>query len=220
MKKAYVISLLILFFSSCSHPEESTKKSETQKKDPAQTVVTENNSEAFKSFVLRLDEIGLPTTIAVDHGDLTLNPPITEEQMKFFAPSELDEKDGSVYAFGKMTKGDVTGILYYYSYIPNDPEDPEEISGEIYLAIYDATGKVTDYILLAIQHYGSGYTYMKSWEEIIYLFESEMEFIHLIKTTYGLQNHQFKKLNEEEKTFSSGEEGYKEFLNYMEKLME
>lgn len=175
--------------------------------------------ETLETLTSKLKEITLPTPIEIQREDNPIGIELTERQIKELAPIDCEDQSCQVFAFNTIKKDQLTGVFYLYKYEQEDPEDYQELSHAIYLTIYDVNGKINDHLLLATIDYGTGTTYFKSWNEIIYLFHSEMESIHLVKTTYSLEGNKFIKGSEEEKLFNSDEQGYDEYLNHIQKII-
>jgi len=203
--------LLLILFSSCGDKKSGISEiTESPEVNSPQKTNTEN----FETFTAHLKEIALPVTIEIDE-DNSESVELTEQQVKDFAPLDCDNQACRIFAEAKIKTDDLTGVFYLYKYQLNDLEFNEELSFEIYLCLYDENGIRIDDLLLAVQNYGNGNTYIKSWNEIMYFFEAEMEFITLIITTYSLEGGKFKHIKMEEKTFDSSESGYEAYLDYL-----
>jgi hypothetical protein len=214
MKNHLIPLLLFILFSACVDAKTGKSDSlEIQEESSPEL----NSAEKFEAFIKPLKEVELPLTIEIDEDNLD-GVQLTEQQIKDFSPYDCDKPVCRAFAQAKIKVEDLTGVFYLYSYTPVDLDDHEELAFEIYLGLYDETGTLVDDLLLAIQDYGNGKAYIKSWDECIYFFKAEMEFITLIVHTYVLEGRKFNRINREEKTFDSSERGYEAYLDYVNTL--
>jgi hypothetical protein len=198
MKTRHILILFMigLFMASC---EQSTKQSSTSLQDSgsspdiiSDTIQTPSvdRSKIWKEITNKLEPIKIPGKIECKNMDDSLQFELTKEQLELLIPKEVIQQKDPVVSALYTLKVDtlIIGTFYYIQY-PVVYDKLYDTTCEIVLILYNKEGIYTDFKTLAIDEYGSGYSKIKSLNEILYLYSSEMETIETDIKTYSIVNN-------------------------------
>lgn len=146
---------------------------------------------------------------------------LSPEQREQLIPKELlKQKDPVVSAlYNLVINGDTAGT-FYHIYYPVVYDKLNDITSEIVLVLYAENGSYSDYKTLAIKEYGEGYSRIKSWSEILYLYSAERETIETDITVYDVSdNVSIRKVNSMHFSSRGSQEEYEKNNALIEKLM-
>jgi hypothetical protein len=115
--------------------------------------------------------------------------------------------------------GDTAGT-FYHIYYPVVYDKLNDISSQVVLVLYAQKGSYADYKTLAIKEYGEGYTRIKSWNELLYLYSAEQETIETDITVYDVSDKvSIRKVNSMHFSSRGSQEEYEKNNALIEKLM-
>ena len=228
VKYTIVLFIIILFMSSCEESSVNNKAVTEVKTDSSivsvpdtVTISKDSTEKIWKELTGKLEPIKIPCKIECAAINDSLQFELSATQLKQLIPKEaLTQKDPIVSALHNLETGNSTiGILYYIQYAVLY-DKLRDTRCQIILVLYDNKGQYTDYITLAIEEYGTGYSKIKSLNEILYLYSSEKETTETTITTYSIANvRTFEKVNEVQFSSRGSQEEYEKNTMLIEKLM-
>jgi len=200
MQTKQLLILLLIGFLICSC-ENSGKNENFSKKiqdtiGPEITQQQENlispevRASVWKELIEKIDPIAIPAKIDCGSMNDSVKFELSISQIEALIPKELIKQKDPVISAIHSLKNDtaIIGLFYCIQY-PVVFNPLEDITCEIVLILYNSERQYTDYRTLSIDEYGNGYSNIKSVNEILYLYSSEMETIETDIKTFSIKNN-------------------------------
>ncbi|MCR6641243.1 MAG: hypothetical protein NVV82_20150 [Sporocytophaga sp.] len=226
--------LLLCLLTACTQKNDSVQSIMTDDKlnvanadslsDPEIQIVQDTvNIIQDKSKVIKLVNTLTKIESPIVVGEYKSNNPdslwirISDEDSKHLIPIDaLGDMQGEVFGLGYLSYNSTYGVLYHIKYPCINPEDVDEISSKTILVLYDSNHAMSDYKIVGIRDYGSGFSKIYNLEKVIYLYTSESENRSISKEECLIRNGKFIESNRTSVEFKSTKQDDEKFNAYIE----
>jgi hypothetical protein len=185
------------------------------------TISKDSTEKIWKELTDKLEPVKIPCKIECATINDSFQIELSATQVKQLLPKEaITQKDPIVSALHTLEENNtIVGTFYYIQYAVLY-DKLKDIRCQVILVLYDDKGRYTDYRTLAIEEYGTGYSKIKSLNEILYLYSTEKETIETTITTYSIANiRSFENVNEVHFSSRGSQDEYEKNTMLIEKLM-
>ncbi len=180
-----------------------------------------NLQKAWRAVNGKLPTLAMPASLNCATIKDSVQFELSAEQQSTLIPKELlAQKDPLVAALYNLVLDKDTIGTFYRIYYPVVYDELNDITNQIVLVLYAKNGSYSDYKTLAINDYGTGYSRIKSPQEIRYRYSAESEFIETDITVFDVSDKvSIRKVNTMHFSSRGNQEEYEKNNVLMEKLM-
>ncbi|HVD96992.1 MAG TPA: hypothetical protein VNB90_02230 [Cytophagaceae bacterium] len=175
----------------------------------------------WSPLATKLPALKIPARIDCSTSKDSVQIELSEAQRRQLIPQEVLKQKGPVVSalYNLVLNGDTAGI-FYQIYYPVVYDKLNDISCQVLLVLYNKKAQYSDYKMLSVNDYGTGYSRIKSPEEILFLYTTEKETTETDITVYDVSDKvSIRQVNDMHFSSTGNQEEYDKNNAMIEKLM-